>query len=254
MKKIALAGLVVVLFTLASCALAPSLSQNPLTVRQETPVDQFSAALKELAGPFALPLLTDSNGAIDYAAMEKAGTIRVLYDAEGLPALFAVTNGRFALRADIPQYLVDGAQYINRYYKAFLAHLRDIRIAAIYYGAGIFDLVPGGGASNQFLAAGRDPNHYYGDYSPSYYGTIIINREYIFDGSYGFGDRNDLFAVAVMLHEVGRMEGKRSVSITNTDEYTYEYAMKWLTQSGIPPASPEYRMLENAFNAQRVTK
>lgn len=254
MRKVAFAGLLAVLFAIASCTLAPTATRDPEILHRETAVRQFDAALKDLAGPFALALTTDKDGSIDYPAMEQAGTIRVLYDAQGLPALFAVTSGRFALREDIPQYLIDGTRIINEYDKEFLAHLREIRIAAIYYAQGIFALVPIGGASNQFLSAGRDPNHFYGDYSPSYYGAIIINREFVFDGSFGFGDRNDLFAVAVILHEAGRMEGKRSAAIKNTDEYTFQYSMDWLSKSGIPPTSPEYEMLKNAFDAQRVTK
>jgi hypothetical protein len=254
MRKMTLAGMLAVLVTTAACTFAPAATQDPVTLHRETAVRQFTAALKELAGPLALVLLTDEYGSIDYSAMEKAGTIRVIYDADGLPSLFAVTSGRFALRQDIPQYLVDGTRIINEYDKAFLAHIREIRIAAIYYGPGIFDLVPSGGASNQFLSAGRDANRYYRDYSPSYYGAIIINREFIFDGSLGFGDRNDLFAVAVILHEVGRMEGKRNASIINTDEYTYQYAIGWLSKSGIPSTLSEYRMLKNAFDAERVTK
>ncbi len=254
MRKMAFAGLLTVLFTIASCTIAPTTTLDPQTLHQETAVKQFEAALKELAGPFALALRTDREGSIDYRAMEQAGTIRVLYDAQGLPALFAVTGGRFAVREDVPQYLVDGTRIINEYDKRLLAHLREIRIVAFYYGQGIFNLVPGGGASNQFLSADRDPNRFYGDYSPSSYGAILINREFIFDGSWGFGDRNDLFAVAVILHEVGRMEGKRNASIRNTDEYTYQYSIDWLSNSGIPSPSPEYRMLKNAFDAQRVTK
>ncbi len=252
MSKIALALWCAILVAITSCTLAPA--QVAGTPNPATSVRQFDAALKELSGPFGLTVLYGKEGAVDYQAMEQAGDIRVLYDAQGLPALFAVTRGRFALRSDIPQYLVDGTQFIDEYDKAFLAHLRDIRIAAVYYSQGIFNLVPNGGASNEFLSGGRDPDHYYGDYNPSYYGVILINREYIFDGSWGFGERNDLFAVAVILHEVGRMEGKRSGSIKNTDEYTYQYSINWLSQSGIPPASTEYQMLKNAFEAQRVTK
>jgi hypothetical protein len=50
------------------------------------------------------------------------------------------------------------------------------------------------------------------------------------------------------------MEGKRNASIKNTDEYTYQYSMDWLSKSGLPSTGMEYRMLKSAFDAQRVTK
>ncbi len=254
MRKLTPAILFVMLVAVTACTFAPTILQSPAVLPQATAVGQFSAALKDLAGPFGLALLTDKAGSIDYQAMEQAGSLRVFYDAQGLPALFAVTRGRFALRQDIPQYLADGTDFINKYDQEFLAHLRAIKIAAFYYSQGVFNLVPNGGASNQFLSAGRDPDHYYGDYNPSYYGTILINRQFIFDGSWGFGDRNDLFAVAVILHEVGRMEGRSNSSLKNTDEYTYEYSINWLSHSGLPSTSPDYQMLRDAFDAQRVTQ